>query len=126
MGHRTCFDLTWRLCDLNTGELTTLPRIFIEPLSARLCELSGYLKTDNWWGEFTEEGTYIDYVSWCDFNEDLLQLSSEYPNIYFQVTGVGEDSDDRWVAYYVNGKKSGGQAKIVYPSFDFQEYMGNE
>ena len=59
-----------------------------------------------------------DEMKWYDCETDMLGISQQYPDIYFEIYGDGEDSDDFWVAYFYNGIKTGGQAEIIYPTFD--------
>lgn len=58
------------------------------------------------------------YCRWYDWDKDMAALSLEYPDILFTLYGDGEDSDDLWCAYFLNGKKQIAAAEIVYPPFD--------
>lgn len=44
------------------------------------------------------------YEKWYDHNDDMLALSTRFPDVVFQLYGDGEDSEDRWMTYYKNGR----------------------
>lgn len=50
---------------------------------------------DNWWSA---------YEKWYDHDDDMLALSTRFPDVVFQLYGDGEDSEDRWMTYYKNGR----------------------
>jgi hypothetical protein len=53
---------------------------------------------------------------WYDCHEDMLALSITFPDPVFHVTGSGEDSSDRWIAHYQNGKTY--SERLVFPPFN--------
>ena len=55
---------------------------------------------------------------WYEHDEDMLKLSLEFPYILFTLHGDGEDSEDMWYTYYLNGKMQEDRAQIVYNGFD--------
>ena len=57
---------------------------------------------------------------WYDDEEDMRQLSSEFPDILFRIDGQGEDPADMWKAYYLNGKEQKIFAKITFDDFSPQ------
>lgn len=61
---------------------------------------------------------YIGENTWCDYEKDMLFLSSRFPDILFTLRGAGENPDDRWVLYFLDGKRQGGAAEIIFPEFD--------
>lgn len=54
---------------------------------------------------------------WYDSEEDMRQLSSEFPGILFRIDGQGENPEDMWKAYYLNGKEQKVFAKITFDGF---------
>lgn len=44
------------------------------------------------------------YDKWYDHDDDMLALSTRFPDVVFQLYGDGEDSEDRWMTYYKNGR----------------------
>lgn len=44
------------------------------------------------------------YEKWYDHDDDMLALSTRFPDVVFQLYGDGEDSEDRWMTYYKNGR----------------------
>lgn len=67
-------------------------------------------------GYYFEDG-YAD-CKWYHHTEHLKVLSSKYPCIIFTVMGIGENNDDMWVKYFLNGKVQEVEAKITFEPFD--------
>jgi len=57
-------------------------------------------------------------VKWYDHDEEMLELSKQFPNTVFCLHGEGEESGDLWYCYYKNGKKQYCPAQIVYEEYD--------
>jgi hypothetical protein len=51
----------------------------------------------------------------------MNEISKEYPNVIFELSGEGEESGDVWKNYYMNGKVQKCQARIVFDEFDENE-----
>ena len=77
-------------------------------------EFDYYLKSD--------KNNYFDMESdeckWYDHDEEMLELSREFPNAVFCLYGVGEESEDIWYTYYKNGKSQYCPARIVFDEYD--------
>ena len=43
-------------------------------------------------------------ASWYDHREHMQQISLEWPGVLFTLTGRGDDQDDQWVEYHMDGK----------------------
>ena len=43
-------------------------------------------------------------AKWYDHENDLKELSINYPLIFFRLYGIGENWGDFWVKYFKNGK----------------------
>ena len=50
------------------------------------------------------EYVFDDAMKWYDYEQDMKELSKQYPEFYFWLRGDGEESDDLWVACFHNGK----------------------
>jgi len=61
---------------------------------------------------------FDDQCKWYEHTEDMCRLSKEYPNVLFTLTGNGEESEDMWVEYFMNGKVQVENAVITYGKFD--------
>lgn len=57
-------------------------------------------------------------AKWYDYEKDMLELSSQFPDILFKVTGSGEEHGDIWEHYFRNGKHYYQKARIVFDDFD--------
>lgn len=57
----------------------------------------------NAWGE----------QKWYEHDEDMEEISRQFPNCVFKLECNGEDGD-RWIVFYQNGKHELCQGKIVY------------
>jgi hypothetical protein len=55
---------------------------------------------------------------WYEDTEDMCRLSKEYSNVLFTLTGNGEEPEDMWVKYFMNGKVQIEKAVITYGKFD--------
>ena len=67
---------------------------------------------------------YIYGSKWYSWDEDLKSISEEFPNIYFEIYGDGEESDDNWQAIVCNGEAVAVQAELVYPPINIQKVGG--
>ena len=45
-----------------------------------------------------------DTMKWYDHDDDMMQLSAQFPNYYFLLNGRGEEHEDQWRKVYHNGK----------------------
>lgn len=55
---------------------------------------------------------------WYDWQAEMRELSSLFPDLLFTIKGVGEESDDYWKCYFKNGLSQLASAKITYDEFD--------
>jgi hypothetical protein len=74
-------------------------------------------------GEINRASRYTNVFSgteikWYDHDTDMRRISSQYPYILFILHGIGEDNDDRWIKYYMNGLTQYAPARFVYDDFD--------
>lgn len=65
-----------------------------------------------------DDGSSEEMVRWYDAEKNLLTFSKEFPNWFFELTVVGEESGDFQRIYFVDGKKQSVKGKVVYPEFN--------
>lgn len=72
-----------------------------------------------------DEGwSYLDDVwrgegygfTWYDHDAEMGKLSIAFPDILFTLWGYGQEADDLWKKYYLNGKSQLARAIITYPN----------
>jgi hypothetical protein len=80
MGYQTKYDL-----ESNPSE-------DLEPATRLLQALADY------------EYLFEDHIKWYSHKEDMLAMSTSFPETLFTLRGEGEESGDEWVLYVKNGK----------------------
>lgn len=65
-----------------------------------------------------DDGYYTGYSKWYDYSKDMCLLSARFPGTLFHLTGRGEDPEDLWEAYFLNGSSQYCPARIIYDAFD--------
>ena len=60
----------------------------------------------------------IGSVRWRDFDEDMKEISKDFPGVLFSMNGEGEEREDIWRAWFKNGRGYSEYARIKYPLFD--------
>lgn len=65
--------------------------------------------------------TFDESMKWYDYKVHMAKLSLKFPDRLFRLTGDGEDSDDFWKGYWLNGKAFVTKAIITYESFSEDE-----
>lgn len=58
------------------------------------------------------------WAKWYDYEDDMRRISQKFPDILFYLHGDGEDGDDKWDDYFLNGGYQHCPAEIYYPPFD--------
>jgi len=61
---------------------------------------------------------FSEPVKWYSYRSDMIKFSSKYPDVLFELYGVGEEEGDIWKEYYYNGKFQFAKAIITYDEFD--------
>ena len=56
-----------------------------------------------------------DCVKWYDHDTDMLEISKQFAEMTFKLTGVGEEDDDRWYTLYRNGESETISAVLIWP-----------
>ncbi len=107
MGYYTTYDLTLR----DPKDMTVIEDShIIEKVVAMLKEkdIIGYA--------LSEDLSCYDSAKWYDYEQDMLGISREVPDVLFCLWGCGEDAGDLWTQYFLNGKSQYCRAEI--PPFD--------
>lgn len=68
-------------------------------------------------GGNASDGYYCS-AKWYDHDDDMMRLSGRFPDILFSLHGDGENHEDMWETYYLNGRMQYCEAEITYPPFD--------
>ena len=58
-----------------------------------------------------------DDDTWYWYEEDMLSLSREFPEVKFLLIGCGEMPDDQWRQIFIDGKTQRCEGTIVFPPF---------
>jgi hypothetical protein len=61
---------------------------------------------------------FEDCCKWYEHDEDMRKVSKLLPEILFTLSGEGEENDDIWRAYYLDGKCHFCRARITFDPFD--------
>jgi hypothetical protein len=59
-----------------------------------------------------------DQCKWYDHEDDMRNVSKNFKDVLFVLTGNGEEAKDMWVKYFLNGKMQVENAVITYGEFD--------
>ena len=85
-----------------------------------MCEISDWFEPSDF-DEAIEKSDYplaefigSDIIKWYDHYDEMVTLSKEFPSLYFQLEGLGEDYNDMWREYFHNGEAMHSDAKIIY------------
>ncbi len=123
MGYRTNFKLTVK-DDVNQALLGDNPRLH---------EIHEYIKNspdDEYLSclglyEVDDERYFAtdEPQKWYEHEEDIKKLSLHFKDIVFELEGEGEEWDDRWRKYFLNGMMQSCPATIIirYPEFDVRK-----
>lgn len=68
--------------------------------------------------EFLTFNPFSGQCKWYENTDDMCNVSKKYPNVLFILTGNGEEPEDMWVKYFMNGKVQIEKAVITYGKFD--------
>ena len=61
---------------------------------------------------------FDDSIKWYDHDKTMRELSAQYPDVLFTLTGEGEEPGDLWVKYYKGGKCHEAETRIIFEEFD--------
>jgi NAD+--asparagine ADP-ribosyltransferase len=61
---------------------------------------------------------FKEQCRWYDHEFDMRRVSKHYKDVLFTLKGEGEESEDLWVKYFLNGKMQTVVARITFDDFD--------
>ena len=63
-----------------------------------------------------------DAVKWYDHEEDMIEVSKEFPNAVFELSGQGEEFGDVWKEYFSSGNSEFCRGEIIYEKPKFIQW----
>ena len=75
-------------------------------------------KFDEICDDYTFDYVFEEDCKWYDHEEHMREVSKNFPEVLFMLTGEGEESGDMWQKYFFNGKMQYCAAIITYEAFD--------
>jgi len=67
---------------------------------------------------FGENLDTLDYSTWSTYHQDMIDITKTIPDVLVTLSGKGDDDDDLWKTYYLNGLYQEEFAVITYGDFD--------
>ena len=115
MGYYTHYNLQVMHFDHETKRVS-----LVESDDTNIEVISHLRKTfDNAAYAIDKNGDSSEKTKWYDHGKHLKEFSALYPDLLFVLDGNGEDADDLWVKYFLNGKMQVAMAKIVFEDFNY-------
>lgn len=116
MGYYTDFTLTAGVYDGDENVLRPIPMSTLETLGCEIDKLNVFDCDPDISVDDLDYGLYGN-AKWYKCNHDMCLLSKRYPGILFHLYGEGEEKDDMWDAYYLDGKMEFHKCIIVRGEF---------
>jgi len=71
------------------------------------------------------DGYGIDWYKWYEEyrNPEMIALSNAFPHILFTLSGEGEERDDNWKMYIMNGKYLMSYGRIIYDEVNLDDLI---
>ena len=105
MSYKTKHNVSWD--SVNSGNN---PEITEEEIARELAELT----PERGQGEWLDIITGQENAEWPETDSHMKKVSARHPGVVFTVNGRGEDPDDTWREYFLDGK-----SQLVHmPDFD--------
>ena len=118
MGYYTRFELTTKNNKYKVSEIATyMKKVCLKdgkyyPFKY---ELDDYLFDED---VYDLEFDMTDECKWYDYDQEMLELSRQFPETVFCLYGDGEEGMDVWYKYYKNGKSQYCPAKVTFDEYD--------
>ena len=94
-------------------------------IAKKLCEISDWFKPSDF-NKTVKKSDYplaeligFDVIKWYDHYDEMVALSKEFPSLYFELEGFGEDYEDMWREYFHNGEGMHSDARITFDTPDW-------
>jgi hypothetical protein len=71
----------------------------------------------DWYNE-----AFVGEDTWYEHENDMLEISKNFPNILFKLEGDGQDREDIWVKYFKNGQVKTAKILIVEEDPDLEDW----
>jgi len=131
MGYYTTYNLTWRP-QPGYKEIPSCEHNATTKFCPECGVAVGVLKLDDAVGKeilcskeantgfygIDEKGDTTGSTKWYEWQPDMVKLSKKFRNVLFKLHGEGEENDDIWDAYFLNGKYQIKKARIVIDPVD--------
>lgn len=72
-----------------------------------------YAYINEYCGVYLETHCFSDDYKWYAHEEDMLNVSLQFPDLGFTLSGLGEDQTGLWVNHYKNGKSESATIETV-------------
>ena len=125
MGYYTRFELTWSISESYKPPPACL---HANIATAKFCQECGVplakakVAPDRAIGKAIEvldcyvigpDGRSLDGGKWYEHEADMVALSAQFPGVLFHLTGEGENNDDIWDLFALDGRIQKHKAKII-------------
>lgn len=68
-----------------------------------------------------EKARWYVNAKWYEYESDMCLLSSRFPDVMFELSGQGENTEDMWISYFYQGKTQHCPAIITFESLDLKK-----
>ena len=78
------------------------------------------LREENESGDYAldEYGQSTNSCKWYSCQNDLVEFSNRHPKTLFLLEGIGEEPNDEWQLYILEGQVQRCVGQMVFPKFD--------
>lgn len=94
-----------------------------EKVNSAIEHMSVGLQLTNWLGHVFWSASDR---TWYDDEKEMAELSKQFPDILFTLSGSGESAEDLWKKYFRNGLVQRAPARIIYDEFDERKLRPRE
>jgi hypothetical protein len=87
-----------------------------------ICERLVAISQGAVWDAKTFDEVLCESMKWYDHQDNMIDLSKEFPDVMFMLEGEGEERDDNWRLYVCNGEWELCTAKIVFEVPGYEKF----
>lgn len=110
MGYYTDYELTCTPYEMNINGLVDMNTVK-EWLTKDIYNLGVFE------GGSVEDG-FRGFAKWYNYEKDMIEISKKYHGVLFHLKGDGENKEDMWDEYFLDGATQYGNAVIIREEFD--------